>query len=82
MIPLDKLLTVVYHTCMNVSSIERKRWVIDGVDETAVRYAKALAAEHGLRVSTVVAAAIFYFWDESGDTGNPNIDWDLMRDRE
>lgn len=66
---------------MNFSRPEKVRWVIDGVDETARRYARSLALEHGVPTAAVVAAAIFYFWDECGDTGNPNIDWDVIRAR-
>lgn len=47
---------------MNMSRGPQIRWVIDGAHEDTRRFAKALAAEHGLRVADVVDAAILAVW--------------------
>lgn len=47
---------------MQLSRGTQIRWVIFGAREDTRRYAKALAAEHGLRVADVVDAAILAVW--------------------
>lgn len=61
---------------MSLSRVAPKRWVIDGIDEQAVRYAKAIAAEHGVRIADIVAAAINDLWVfyNDGDDTFPHFD--------
>lgn len=60
---------------MNVSSVEQKRWVIQGVDVVTVRRAKALAAEHDVRIADVVAQAINEFWEYLIEHNEPKDGW-------
>lgn len=77
--PLDNLLTVVYHSGMSLSRDDEKRWVIQGVDVHAIRTAKSMAAEHGVRVADIVSAVLNDAWRKycDGDTGEDDL-WRLI----
>lgn len=60
---------------MDVSRDEFKRWVIQDVDVHAIRTAKSIAAEHGLRVGQVVSAVLNDAWRKycDGDYGEDDL---------
>lgn len=60
---------------MNLSSPPYQRWVIDRMGRTAVRYAKALAAEHNVRIAEVVEAALLDLWEDVNNGSDDGQYW-------
>jgi hypothetical protein len=47
---------------MNVSSSDRQRWVLDGIDKRTVRLAKELAIRHDCRIVDIVETALYQLY--------------------
>lgn len=60
---------------MNMSRAVTRRWVIDGVDERAVKYAKLLAGYRDERIAAIVEQAIYAYWDKETDEATFVEEW-------
>ena len=61
---------------MRVSSRENHRWVVQDIRLESVRLAKSLAAEHGVRIRTILEMALEHFVETSEGLVNDILEWE------